>query len=99
MGKGEIPLYSWHNGQPLDYISARKKIYIPLYERAVELIPELKRLRDGYAKGHNIALRDFDGYDHRALNMTFSDVVNCKDKKMGHAFVLFGMLTREPLVY
>ena len=45
----------------------------------------------------DIYLWDFDGYNHRELNMTFDDVLNCPHRKMGHAFVLCGMLEGEIL--
>jgi len=35
---------------------------------------------------------DFDGFNHRALNMTLRDVINRPERKMGHAFVLADML-------
>ena len=36
MGKGKIPLYSWWKGQKLDYINARKQIYVPLYSQVAD---------------------------------------------------------------
>ena len=34
-GRGAIPLYSFWDGEQLDYIEARKKIYIPLYYNSI----------------------------------------------------------------
>jgi len=38
--------------------------------------------------GQDLYLRDFDGYNHKELGMTYDNVVHCKERKMGHAFVL-----------
>lgn len=92
MGRGAKPLYSWWDGQKLGYIEARKKIYAPLYSRAVEPTEAFKTLKEMYDRGDDLWLWDFDGYDHQALGMTFDDVLNCETKKMGHAFVLAMML-------
>lgn len=93
MGKGRAPLYSYWNGEKLDYIEARKKIYIPLYAKAVVKSEAYKILKDLYDSGNDIVLWDFDGYDHTKLKMTFDDVINSRRKKMGHAFVLAMLLT------
>ena len=45
MGKGVFPLYSWWDGEELDYVSARKKIYIPLYSNAVKKTPAFEILK------------------------------------------------------
>lgn len=98
MGKGAKPEYSWWDGEKLDYIQARRKIYCPLYARTVIRQPAFRKLRDmveGLKKGQNIWLWDFDGYDHVALGMSYKDVLNCKTRKMGHAFVLAMMLDDE----
>lgn len=90
-GKGAIPSYSWYDGKKLSYIEARKHLYIPAYSSAVRGTEAFKRLQGLYTAGH-VTLWDFDGYDHRDLNMSFDDVVNCETRKMGHAFVLAMML-------
>lgn len=88
MGRGAKPLYSWWDGKKLDYVQARKVIYCPLYAEAVQKTDAYKRLQEEFLKKGEIYLWDFDGYDHRTLGMSYEDVLNCKDKKMGHAFVL-----------
>ena len=40
----------------------------------------------------DLYLWDFDGYDHKMLNLTFDQVINDPDKKMGHAFVIAMLL-------
>ncbi len=93
MGKGAVPEFSWWDDQPLDYISAREKIYIPLYQEAVRKyqLEKLLRLWE-WSKGNNITLVDFDAYNHHALGMTLDDVLYDPTRKMGHGFVLAMML-------
>ena len=92
MGKGARPLFSWWAGEPLDYIEARKRIYMPLYARAVSVVPAFLQLKALYEREGKVALRDFDGYDYHKLDMTLRDVVNDPTRKMGHAFVLAVLL-------
>lgn len=91
-GKGSIPCYSYWKTElgyeHLGYIEARKKIYIPLYKKAVLDTPGLKKIMEKASEGRNIALVDFDGYNHIKLGMSMQDVINCDSKKMGHAFVI-----------
>lgn len=91
VGKDAIPEYSWWENEKLSYIEARKRIYIPLYTKAVVQTKAFKILST-IAKRNDIWLRDFDGYNYRKLNMTLKDVVNCESRKMGHAFVLAMLL-------
>ena len=97
MGK-EIPLYSYWEieGKPvkLGYIEGRKKIYIPMYAQAVFKNPFGLDLIKSLLRQNNVALADFDGYNHKALGQSYYDVLNNPLKKMGHAFVL-GMLIND----
>lgn len=95
MGKGAIPLYSWWDGKRLDYIEARKKIYIPLYRQAAERTQSWKTLRQILADYGDITLIDYDGYDYIGLGMIIDDVINEPNRKMGHAHVLALMLEQE----
>lgn len=96
-GKGAKPLYSYWKGEKLPYVEARKRIYAPLYARAVEVTPAYEKLKMLYAEKGELWLWDFDGYDHRALGMTYEEVLNHPRKKMGHAFVLAMMLEGQRL--
>ena len=94
MGKGAKPLYSVWAGQFLDYVTARRRIYIPLYAQAVrfhqlDLFTLLRGTGDD--SGH-LVISDFDAYDHRALGYSWDDVINDPERKMGHGFVLAMML-------
>jgi hypothetical protein len=88
MGKGAIPEYSWWEGEKLSYVEARKRIYVPLYTRAVINTRTFEKLRELHEKEAEVWLWDFDGYDHVDLGMTLKEVLNDPTRKMGHAFVL-----------
>lgn len=92
MGKGAVPMYSYWNRAHLNYIEARKMIYIPEYSKNVVSTVAYRKLHELYKSGADIILLDYDAYDHKALGMTLLDVVNNPQKKMGHAFVLMMML-------
>ncbi len=91
MGREAKPLYSYWDGEKLTYVEARKKIYIPLYAEAVQKTYAFDKLKKMHEEGQDLYLWDFDGYDHKAAEMTYDQVINDPDKKMGHAFVI-GML-------
>lgn len=89
MGKGAKPLYSWWNGEKLDYIEARSKIYIPLYAKKAKRTEAFKKIKKLYEreKYEIIYLKDFDGYDLKNLDYSLLDAITSK-RSMGHAFVI-----------
>jgi hypothetical protein len=92
MGKNALPLFSLWGGEQLDYLTARKTIYLPLYKVAVMESASFRELRRVYREKKKVTLFDFDGYDHIKLKMSLDDVLNCPKRKMGHAFVLAMLL-------
>lgn len=92
MGKGVVPLFSYWDGEKLPYVEARKKIYVPLYAKAVQQTNAFERVKKMHEEGQNLYLWDFDGYDHKRLNLTFDQVINDPNRKMGHAFVIAMLL-------
>lgn len=92
MGKGAIPEYSWWDGKRLSYIEARQEIYIPIYAAAVKGTSAFEKLKRLYEQTGELTLWDFDAYQHRALGMSYEDVILSETRKMGHAFVLAMML-------
>jgi hypothetical protein len=90
--------YAWWkvNGtfDRLDYIPARKAIYIPVYAKAVVKTEAYRRLVELRDSGKNLMLIDFDGYNihHPKYNFTYNDAIHCKWLKMGHCFVLAMLL-------
>ncbi len=61
MGKGVEPLFSYWDGQQMDYIEARKRIYIPLYSAAVQKTSAFAKLKKMHDAGEDLCLWDFDG--------------------------------------
>ena len=94
MGKGRFPLYSFWDGQKLDYVAARKVIYVPLYAKAVLATDNFRWLKE-FVQRKPVVLKDFDGYDEVAEGMTLTEVLNCPSKKMGHSFVLKMLLLND----
>ena len=95
MGKGKIPEYSWWDGRKLSYIEARKKIYIPIYSRAVLFSDAFDQLSELYKKEtKDIYLIDFDGYNHIKMEKSIEKVINDPNMKMGHAFVVYDLLVK-----
>lgn len=95
MGKGAIPLYSWWKGKALDYIEARKQIYIPIYGRGVIKTKAFGQLLYLYrTTKKDIYLIDFDGYNHIAIGKSMTEVLNDTHMRMGHAFVLYSLLEK-----
>lgn len=95
-GKGAKPKYTYWDGEHLSYVEARKKIYVPQYQAAVrgtEAFYELRKLH----KKHHIALWDFDvaNTDDDPIG-NFTSVINDKNKKLGHGYVLQAMLLLTP---
>ena len=92
MGKGAKPSFSWWAGEKLPYVEARRRIYFPLYAKGVAATPAFAQLLSLYRSLGQITLWDFDGYDHRSLNMTMKEVLNNPDRSMGHAFIIAHLL-------
>jgi ribulose bisphosphate carboxylase small subunit len=88
-GKGAIPLFSFWKNQKLDYIEARKQIYLPYYRDAVKKTRAWKLLKSHYEDKREIVLFDFDGHGD---TRTLKQVLNDPNKKMGHGYVLAMML-------
>lgn len=95
MGKGRKPEYSWWDGQGMGYVSARKRIYAPLYAKSVLQTETFTRLKQIYKNNDHLVLLDYDAYNHHELNMSLTDVLYNEKKKMGHAFVLAMLLSND----
>jgi len=95
MGKEAKPEYIWWDGEKLDYVAARKKVYAPLYIKCVVPKISFTKLKEMRDSNTDIVLWDFDGYDYISLGMTLRDVLNDPNRKMGHAFILAILLTMK----
>lgn len=79
-----FPWYDKESGQyiPLDYVTSRKKVYIPNYARLVSKTKTFKQLKKLLAEGKKLALADFDSYnyyDKTAMKKKFESYINkCK---------------------
>lgn len=97
MGRGSIPEYSLWDGEKLGYTEAKRRIYVPLYQKAVydsgyfeslvQFVWDLQR------DGIQVGFFDFDGFDRHAQNMSYEDVIN-SNRKLGHAMVLAEMVEK-----
>jgi len=96
--KGAKPVFSLWEGRQLDYVTARKEIYVPLYRDAVKASGGYDLLREMTSSAEELVLVDFDGYPHRKNKMSYADVLNNGKRSMGHAFVLAMMLEYGPNV-
>ena len=94
MGKGKKPLFSLWSGERLSYIEARKRIYIPLYSRAVVKTYAYKCLKQLYDEKGELWLLDFDVYRYDLIGYTFEDIINDETRKCGHGFVLAMLLMK-----
>lgn len=61
--KGKKVLYAIFDGneEKMDYITSRKKVYIPEYYELIKNSEVLKELQNKYKNGVNITVYDFDG--------------------------------------
>lgn len=95
MGHGIKPEFSYWDGQKLDYVTARKTIYIPLYAKAVKDTNAFKKLKELHANEEHIALVDFDAHGLTPGTYDYWDLVNNPNYKVGHAYVLAMMLENK----
>ena len=82
-----FPWYDAEKGEyvPLDYVSSRKKVYIPNYARLVSQTENFKALKSLVNRGVKVALADFDTYnyyDDKAKEKRYNSYVN-RCKKLG----------------
>lgn len=92
MGKGAKPEYSLWQGEKLDYATARRRIYVPLYRYAVSKTPAWKQLVEMLHGDEPIHLWDFDCYDYQALGLTVEEALDDPTRTFGHGMVLALML-------
>lgn len=92
MGRGAKPEFSLWGEERLGYIEARKAIYFPIYRDALTKSPAWATLERIHQSGRDIALIDFDGYDHERIGKSLQQVLDDPKRIMGHAFVIKAML-------
>lgn len=107
--KGGVPLFSLWGDQRLNYIDARKTIYLPVYQNAVRKTEAYQQLLAEVASGKNILLIDVDGPNVRKFpqgrEATHAMLAACLEdptRPFGHgyacAMALLADLDAEPVV-
>lgn len=94
MGKGMKPLFSFWDGEKLDYVSARKRIYLPKYAEAVSQTYAWTKLKELYQNNETIYLIDYDAHNTTPGAFDYWDFWNNPQIKVGHAYVLAMMLEK-----
>lgn len=78
--------------EKLDYVTSRKRIYIPEYAKLIYYTDSFKEIKKLYDSGVKIALIDFDAWNYYGPNLdqdtTIKDVVNNPAFKVGHGYVI-----------
>ncbi len=92
MGKGHIPVCTWWDGQALDYVSARKRIYLPLYCRAAIRTSAWQRLKALYQERGEVTILDFDVQCRNGRS--YEDILNDPKHPFGHGYALGWMLEK-----
>ena len=80
------------NLKKLDYVTSRKRIYIPEYAKLIVNTDSFKEIKKLYDSGAKIALCDFDAWNYYGTNLdqdtTIVDIVNNPQYKVGHGYVI-----------
>lgn len=99
MGRNARAVFHWWDGQRLDKVEARKRIYVPLYAEQVVIQPYYQGLKKVWQEdiepdpANSLYLMHFDAYEY--CTMSFSEVLNNPAKSMGHGFVLAMLLSND----
>jgi hypothetical protein len=92
--------FHWWDGQRLDKIQARKRIYVPLYAEQVVELRNFKILKSLWEEEirptaeSTLYLMDYDAYEYGTMSL--SEVLNNPAESMGHGVVLAMLLTNDP---
>lgn len=88
--------YSYWAGAHYDYVTARQRIYIPLYTRAVTQTNAWRRLQEMYeeaeSRGAGVRIYDFDGLNLWAAGRSYAEALADTTRPFGHSLVLGAML-------
>jgi hypothetical protein len=86
MGKGRKPEFSFFMKKKMDYITARKNLYIPAYKQKLEKYcqRQINTLIDMLTVC-DVWLWDFDV---RITEESFEEIVNNSEHNLGHAFII-----------
>ena len=80
------------NLEKLDYVTSRKKVYIPEYAKLIANSDSFKEINKLYKEGKKIALCDYDAWNYYGPNLdqelSIIDIVNNPSYKVGHGYVI-----------
>jgi hypothetical protein len=99
-GKGHRVLYAIFDGQQLDYISSRKKVYVPEYYQLVKDTQSISKWSDLVSSGKCVVVYDFDGPRDQSNEPLCLEVtrellinkINDPTHPFGHGYVVAGIL-------
>ncbi len=98
--KGKKVLYSIFDGEKMDYIESRKKVYVPEYYNLVKKREMVKYYKKQIELGNDIVVYDFDGIRGKNGDVKCKKVtVDLLKKKIeyakqpfGHGYIVAGLL-------
>lgn len=95
LGAWRTPLHHLWHGKRLNRLEAQNQIFVPLYKEAVVKIPTFQKLKNLYENTkRDIVLLDYEGYDHRFLELNWDQVINHSNFPIGQGFVLCMLLEK-----
>ena len=100
--KGKRVLYSLFNGEKMDYITARRKVYLPEYLALIQGQGTAQIWRARADQGETIVIYDFDGprqSDHSPICLEVSremlrERLNDPTHPFGHGYIVAGYMAR-----
>ena len=93
MGAWAKPLCHWWEHKKLSNLEAQNQIFLPMYKKLVTKSSAYQRLKELYQSSQqDIYLIDFEGYNHRYLDLTWDQVINDPNRPVGQAFALCMLL-------
>lgn len=89
-----VPIAGYYEGEVMDYVTSRVRIYAPFYSRLVVDTPEFQQLLFNAQSGVPLLLVGPDGYDHQVpLTVELLQALILDPSIIfGHELVLCGML-------
>jgi hypothetical protein len=98
-GRNAIPNYCYWDNKKLDYINARKQVYVPLYAETVKNTEAFKKLEKLYRDKFDpiedtLYLQDFDAHNLTPGAFTYVELYNNPHIKVGHGYVLAMLLDK-----
>ncbi len=93
------PSCLWWNGESLDYIVARKRVYVPIYSNLIQENAAFKAIKALVDKGENVLIMDLDGppleicpIGMEATLDNFKRMINDPRYVFGHGYVVAALL-------